>query len=105
MNNNVNLKDLHEKYITDVAGEVIMDSEYEDKLWNFNQGDKIDLNSRVYNGSQTLLEHDLKITILRGPVKEHWAYTPFKTNELNLMFYATDYPEVVHFWRLFEEDR
>ena len=105
MSNSVDSESLHKEYLVDVAQDVVSDINYENTLWNLKQGDKIELNSSTYSSSETLIKYDLEVTVLRGPVERYWAYRPFDPEELLLMFYAKNFPDIAHNWSLSLEDK
>jgi len=77
----------------------------ENILWGLNQGDMIELNAKSYLNSPVLTQYDLEINLVRGPIEGHWSNQKFSSQELDLLFYATHFPNIAHCWTLFEEDR
>ena len=99
------IKKLHKNWLVEVASQIVMDENIEQELWSMNQGDSKEISSSNYSGSEIMQKFDLSIIIERGQIKGHWLHKEFDAAELNLYFYAKQFPNIAHGWTLFEEDR
>jgi hypothetical protein len=95
-------KKLHKQWLSEVAREIVMDQTLEPKLWNMEQGESMEFDRSSYCGSEFLNKFDLNITVVRGPIEGHWLYKEYDPCELNLFFYATQFPSLCHGWTLYE---
>lgn len=98
-------KKLHKIWLVNVAEDIVMDRDIEKSLWDMNQGDSMEFTRSKYKNSEVLNYYNLNIIMERGPIKGHWLHKQFDQKELNLFFYAKQFPNIAHGWTLFDEDK